>query len=362
MVNAKPHVLIMAGGTGGHVFPAIAVADELRARGVEVSWMGTQAGMESRIVPQAGIPIHYIKVSGLRGKGVLGWMLAPFRLTFAVIQAITIVHKIKPISVLGMGGFASGPGGVAAWLLHRPLVLHEQNAIIGMTNKLLSHIATRVMEAFPGVFNDRLAEHVGNPIRKTISDLPDPEQRYAEHKDAIRILIIGGSLGAQALNETVPKAIADLPPSMKVEVWHQSGRNKIDATRDVYQQSQVSARVDSFIDDMAEAYAWADLVICRAGALTVSELSAAGVPAIFIPFPYAVDDHQTKNAQYMVEAGAGIIMQQKTMTVSSLSECLQDLINKGRDHLLQMAQAARTCAKPDATNDVANACLEVAHG
>lgn len=362
MVNAKPHVLIMAGGTGGHVFPAIAVADELRARGVEVSWMGTRAGMESRIVPEAGIPIHYIKVSGLRGKGALGWILAPFRLTYAVIQALAIVYKIKPVSVLGMGGFASGPGGVAAWLLHRPLIVHEQNAIIGMTNKLLSHIATRVMEAFPGVFNDKLAEHVGNPIRKAISDLPEPAERYAKHKGAIRILIIGGSLGAQALNETVPKAIAQLPESMKVEVWHQSGRNKIDTTRDVYQQSKVNARVDSFIDDMAEAYDWADLVICRAGALTVSELAAAGVPAIFIPFPYAVDDHQTKNAQYMVEAGAAIIMQQKSLTASLLSECLQELINKGRDHLLKMAQAARSCAKPDATSDVANACLEVAHG
>lgn len=362
MVMVKPRVLIMAGGTGGHVFPALAVADELRARGVEVRWMGTRTGMESRIVPQAEIPIHYIKVSGLRGKGALGWILAPFKLTYAVIQAMVIVSRIKPASVLGMGGFASGPGGVAAWLLHRPLVLHEQNAIIGMTNKLLSHIATRLMEAFPGAFNDRLAEHVGNPVRKVISDLPEPGVRYSGHTGAIRILIIGGSLGAQALNETVPKAIAQLPDSMKLEIWHQSGRNKLDATLKVYKQNDVEAKVESFITDMAEAYAWADLVICRAGALTVSELAAAGVAAVFIPFPFAVDDHQTKNAQYMVDAGAAKIIQQKNMTASSLGDCLQELISKGREHLVKMAEAARGCARPDATIDVANACLEVARG
>lgn len=362
MVTANPHVLIMAGGTGGHVFPAIAVADELRSRGVEVSWMGTQAGMESRIVPEAGIPIHYIKVSGLRGKGILGWLLAPFRLSYAVIQAFSIVSKLKPVSVLGMGGFASGPGGVAAWLLRCPLVLHEQNAVIGMTNKLLSHLATRVMEAFPGAFNDKLAEHVGNPVRKDIGQLPEPAIRYKERQGAIRILIIGGSLGAKALNETVPKAIAELPASLQVEVWHQSGRNKLEETNDVYQQSKVNAKVVSFIDDMAEAYGWADLVICRAGALTVSELAAAGVPAIFIPFPFAVDDHQTMNAQYMVKAGAAKLMQQSSMTATSLSECLQELIGKGREHLAKMAEAARTCARPNATIDVANACLEVARG
>lgn len=359
---AKPHVLIMAGGTGGHVFPALAVADELRSRGVEVSWMGTKAGLESRIVPEAGIPIHYIKVSGLRGKGLVGWLLAPVKLVIAIIHALAIVIKIKPVSVLGMGGFASGPGGVAAWLLRRPLVLHEQNAVIGMTNKLLSHIATRLMEAFPGAFKDNMAEHVGNPIRKAISDLPEPAVRYQQREDAIRILVIGGSLGAQALNETVPQAIAALPESINVEVWHQSGANKLDITCDSYQQSSVTANVVSFVDDMAKAYAWADLVICRAGALTVSELSAAGVAAIFIPFPYAVDDHQTLNAQYLVDAGAARLMQQKSLTAESLSDCLQELIDKGRSHLLKMAEAARTCAKPDATIDVANACLEVTNG
>ena len=227
-MSTKPHVLIMAGGTGGHVFPAIAVADELRARGVEVSWMGTKAGMESRIVTEAGIPIHYIKVSGLRGKGALGWILAPFKLTYAVFQAVSIVSKIKPVSVLGMGGFASGPGGIAAWLLRRPLILHEQNAIIGMTNKFLSHFAMRVMEAFPGAFNDKLAEHVGNPIRKDIFEIPEPAERYTKHEGAIRILIIGGSLGAQALNETVPEAISRLPETMKVEIWHDLSLRGVD--------------------------------------------------------------------------------------------------------------------------------------
>lgn len=362
MVMVKPHVLIMAGGTGGHIFPALAVADELRRRGVDVSWMGTQQGMEARVVAEAGIPIHFIKVSGLRGNGVIGWLLAPVKLTIAIVHALSIIMKIKPASVLGMGGFASGPGGVAAWLLRRPLVLHEQNAVIGMTNKLLAHIATRLMEAFPGAFKDPMAEHVGNPVRQSISELPEPAARYQQREGAIRILVIGGSLGAQALNETVPRAIATLPASSKVEVWHQSGRNKDQATREMYQENKVSAKVMNFIDDMAEAYAWADLVICRAGALTVSELSAAGVAAVFIPFPYAVDDHQTLNAQYLVDANAALLIQQKTLTAESLATCLQELIEKGRNHLMTMAEAARNCAKPNATMDVANACLEVAHG
>ena len=362
MVTVKPHVLIMAGGTGGHVFPALAVADELRSRGVQVSWMGTQAGLESRVVPAAGLPIHYIKVSGLRGNGFVGWLLAPVKLSVAIIQALLIVIKIKPAAVLGMGGFASGPGGVAAWLLRRPLVLHEQNAVMGMTNKLLSYMATRVMEAFPGAFKDQMAECVGNPIRKNISDLPEPQQRFSQREGAIRILVIGGSLGAQALNETVPQAISMLSDSMKLEIWHQSGRNKEDTTRALYEKNKASAKVVSFVEDMAEAYAWADLVICRAGALTISELSAVGVAAIFIPFPHAVDDHQTLNAQYLVEAGAAKLIQQKTLTAELLSTCVRELIDAGRHQLLNMAVAARTCAKPNATRDVANACLEVANG
>jgi len=362
MVTSKPHVLIMAGGTGGHIFPALAVADELRARGVEVSWMGTKAGLESRVVPQAGISIHYIKVSGLRGHGLLGWSLAPVKLTIATIHALAIIMKIKPASVLGMGGFASGPGGLAAWLLRRPIVLHEQNAIIGMTNKLLSHLATRLMEAFPGAFKDSMAEHVGNPVRDAILNLPEPAVRYQQREGAIRILVIGGSLGAQVLNETVPQAIATLPESMDVDVWHQSGRNKLDSTRQNYQQSSITAKVVSFVDDMAEAYAWADLVICRAGALTVSELSVAGVAAIFVPLPHAVDDHQTFNAKYLVNAGAAEIIQQNELTAESLGNCLKEMISKGRSHLLKMAEAARSRAKTDATINVANACLEVAHG
>lgn len=362
MVTGKPHVLIMAGGTGGHIFPALAVADELHSRGVEVSWMGTEKGLEARVVPGAGIPIYYIKVSGLRGNGMLGWVLAPVKLSIALMQAIAIVLRVKPVSVLGMGGFASGPGGVAAWLCRRPLVLHEQNAKIGLTNKLLSHLATRLMEAFPGAFGDRMAEHVGNPVRKTIFEIAEPATRYQQRKGAMRILVIGGSLGAQALNETVPQAIAQLPGSIEVEIWHQAGRDKDKLTRDLYESNHLDARVTAFIDDMAEAYAWADLVICRAGALTVSELAAAGVAAIFIPYPFAVDDHQTLNARYMVEAGAAKLMQQKLLSAESLGECLQALFTQGRSQLLAMAEAARSCAKPNATVDVANACLEVAHG
>jgi UDP-N-acetylglucosamine--N-acetylmuramyl-(pentapeptide) pyrophosphoryl-undecaprenol N-acetylglucosamine transferase len=362
MVMAKPHVLIMAGGTGGHVFPALAVADELRSRGIDVSWIGTKTGLEARVISKADIPIYFIKISGLRGKGIVGWLLAPFKLVVAVIQALSIVKKINPTSVLGMGGFASGPGGVAAWLLRRPLVLHEQNAIVGMTNKLLAHLATRLLEAFPGAFNDNMAEHVGNPVRKEILDLPEPVARYQQREGAIRILVIGGSLGAKALNDVVPQAIAALPESITVEILHQSGRNKLESTEQNYQKHNIQATVTSFIEDMAGAYGWADLVICRAGALTISELSTAGLAAIFIPYPYAVDDHQTLNAQYMVDAGAACLMKQQELTVEKLTNNLQELIGEGRQQLLKMAQAARSCAKPNATNDVADICLEVANG
>lgn len=363
MVNSQLRVMIMAGGTGGHIFPALAVATYLREEGVDVTWIGTQRGLESRLVPQAGFPIEYIKVSGLRGNGILGWVFAPVKLSLAIVQAIKIFMKVKPDSVLGMGGFASGPGGLVAWLMRRPLVLHEQNATVGMTNRILSHFATRVMEAFPGAFEEKvIAEYTGNPIRKVITDIESPATRFASRQGAIRILIIGGSLGAQALNETVPQAIALLPENMKVEVWHQSGASKLDMTRKAYESADVNAKVEEFIEDMADAYAWADLVICRAGALTVSEIAAAGVAAIFVPYPYAVDDHQTLNAQYLVDAGAAQIIQQKNMTVDVLTEVLTMMLEKGRTQLQTMAEAARKCAMPDATQRVAQACMEVING
>ena len=364
MVSNKPHVLIMAGGTGGHIFPALAVANLLREEGLDVTWMGTERGLESRLVPEAGFPIEYIKVSGLRGKGVLGWVFAPVKLSMAVIQAIKVFKKVKPDSVLGMGGFASGPGGMAAWLTRKPLVLHEQNAAVGLTNKILSHVATRVLEAFPGAFAEsEMAEHTGNPIRKTITDIALPAERFASRQgSSIRILVIGGSLGAQALNETVPQAIALLQENIKIEVRHQSGANKLDMTRAAYESSDVEANVTEFIDDMAEAYSWADLVICRAGALTVSEVAATGVAAVFVPYPYAVDDHQTLNAQYLVDAGAAEIVQQKNMSVDVLTRVLEMMLEKGRSQLLSMAEAARACAKPEATALDAKACKEVMNG
>jgi UDP-N-acetylglucosamine--N-acetylmuramyl-(pentapeptide) pyrophosphoryl-undecaprenol N-acetylglucosamine transferase len=265
--------------------------------------------------------------------------------------------------VLGLGGFVTGPGGVAAWLLRRPLVIHEQNAIAGLTNRLLSRLARRVLEAFPGSFPANIkTEQTGNPIRTDICDLPIPEQRIAAHQDELRILVIGGSLGAQALNEVLPQAIALLPEQNRPAIWHQAGQNKDAATREAYASANVEARVEPFIANMAEAYGWADLVICRAGALTISELAAAGVGAILVPYPHAVDDHQTRNALYLTEAGAARLMLQTELTPEALANVLRELLGEGREGLVKMANAARQQAKPHATRQVAETCLEVMHG
>mgnify|MGYP001813977653 FL=1 len=360
---AANNILIMAGGTGGHVFPALAVARYLRDEGVAVTWLGTRRGLEARLVPEAGFPIEYISVTGLRGRGLLGWLLAPFRLTAALWQALQVCLRCRPGVVLGLGGFVTGPGGVAAWLLRRPLVIHEQNAIAGLTNRLLSRLARRVLEAFPGSFPANIkTEQTGNPIRTDICDLPSPEQRIAAHQDELRILVIGGSLGAQALNEVLPQAIALLPEQNRPAIWHQAGQNKDAATREAYASANVEARVEPFIANMAEAYGWADLVICRAGALTISELAAAGVGAILVPYPHAVDDHQTRNALYLTEAGAARLMLQTELTPEALANVLRELLGEGREGLVKMANAARQQAKPHATRQVAETCLEVMHG
>lgn len=360
---AGGNILIMAGGTGGHVFPALAVARYLRDAGVEVVWLGTRRGLEARVVPEAGFPIEYISISGLRGKGVLGWLLAPVHLTIALWQAIRVCLRCRPGAVLGLGGFVTGPGGLAAWLLRRPLVIHEQNAIAGLTNRLLSHLALRVLEAFPGSFSATTkTEQTGNPVRADIAALPAPAERIAEHQGPCRLLVIGGSLGAQALNEIVPQALAQLPVETRPHVWHQAGQNKDQATRQTYAASGVEGRVEPFIADMAEAYGWADLVICRAGALTVSELAAAGVGAVLVPYPHAVDDHQTRNALYLTEAGAGRLILQSELTPAALADVLRELLREGREGLVKMASAAREMAKPTATQRVADICLEVMHG
>ncbi len=360
---AANNILIMAGGTGGHVFPALAVARYLRNEGVEVTWLGTRRGLEARVVPEAGFPIEYISITGLRGRGLLGWLLAPIRLSAALWQALQVCLRCRPGVVLGLGGFVTGPGGVAAWLLRRPLVIHEQNAIAGLTNRLLSRLARRVLEAFPGSFPQSIkTEQTGNPIRADICDLPIPESRMAAHQAELRILVIGGSLGAQALNEVLPQAVSLLPLESRPAIWHQAGQNKDAATRDAYEMVNVEARVEPFIADMAEAYAWADLVICRAGALTISELAAAGLGAILVPYPHAVDDHQTRNALYLTEAGAARLILQPELSPELLANVLRDLLNGGRVGLVKMATEARRLAKPEATRQVAETCLEVMHG
>jgi UDP-N-acetylglucosamine--N-acetylmuramyl-(pentapeptide) pyrophosphoryl-undecaprenol N-acetylglucosamine transferase len=355
MMSVRP-VLIMAGGTGGHVFPALAVADELRARGVPVVWLGTRSGIEARVVKQAGYQIEWLSITGLRGKNMATLLLAPFRLVIACAQAFRVLWQRKPGAVLGMGGFTAGPGGLMAWLLRRPLIIHEQNAVAGMTNRILAHFAGQVLEAFPHTFSGK-AMVVGNPVRKEIQQLSDPQMRIGKHKDALRILVIGGSLGAQRLNEIVPEAISHIVGDARPDILHQTGLAKLEMTRELYQRHGVDARIETFIDDMAKAYGWADLVICRAGAMTVFELAAAGVGSILIPYPYAVDDHQTANAEYLASVGAAIVKQQHELTSEWLSDTVIRM-NQHRDTLVKMAAAARSMAKPKAASEVADCCIQ----
>jgi len=351
-------VLVMAGGTGGHVFPALAVAEALRARGLEVVWMGTRLGLEARIVPAAGIPVEWITIGGLRGKSLGTRLVAPFKVGLAVLQALRIMLRVKPVVVLGMGGYAAGPGGVAAWLARCPLVIHEQNAIAGTTNRILARLAKRVLAAFPGAFPYTVpAEVVGNPVRGAIAALPTPGARFAGRSGAPRLLVLGGSQGALALNEVVPQALARLPVALRPEVRHQAGRNTLDVAQAAYENVGVTAEVTEFIDDMAEAYGWADLAICRAGALTVSELAAAGLPAVLVPFPAAVDDHQTLNGGYLVAAGAAVLVPEKQLSHGRLARVLAGLLGD-RGRLLDMARRARGVARPQALAAIERVLLE----
>jgi UDP-N-acetylglucosamine--N-acetylmuramyl-(pentapeptide) pyrophosphoryl-undecaprenol N-acetylglucosamine transferase len=363
MVTETTTVLVMAGGTGGHVFPALAVAQQMRAQGMVVHWLGTRAGLEAKLIPQAGFAIDFISIRGLRGKNALGWLLAPARMLFAISQSLRVCRRIRPNVVLGMGGFVTGPGGVASWLLRKPLVIHEQNAIPGMTNRWLAKFAKRVLQAFPDSFAPRQnLYHTGNPVRAGILNLGKPAQRYPERNGPIRILIIGGSLGAQALNTCVPQALAKLDAGLRPQIWHQSGRNKLTETQQAYTALGLEAKLVEFIDDMDAAYAWADLLICRAGAMTISEISNVGIAAILVPYPHAVDDHQTANARFLSQAGAAILIQQVELTPERLANELTSLIKSGRSRLLAMANKALTLAKPHATEDVIRHCLEVAYG
>ncbi len=355
----SPLILIMAGGTGGHVYPALAVAEQLRDWGVDVVWLGTRKGLEARVVPAAGFALDAVKVSGLRGKAVLQRVLAPFMLVWAFLQSLVIMLRRRPGAVLGMGGYVSGAGGVSAWLLRRPLLIHEQNAVAGFTNRVLERFATRVFEAFPNTFPARRhALHTGNPVRAAIIAVSAPEQRLTTHQGPLRLLVLGSSLGARAINRLLPDALALLEPTTRPQVWHQAGSSHFEEVPIAYQKCGVEARVVPYIDDMAEAYAWADLVLCRAGAMTIAELAAVGVAAILVPYPHAVDDHQTGNAHYLCDAGAGILIQQNDLNAADLSALLKGFA-ADRPRLLRMAQAARALAKPDATQQVARLCLEL---
>ncbi len=353
-------VMLMAGGTGGHVFPALAVAEALRERGVPVAWLGSPDSFESRLVPEHGFEIQLVDIKGLRGNGLKRWLLAPFKLTRAMFQCGRILRRRRPAVVLGMGGFVSGPGGLVARLLGIPLVIHEQNAVPGMTNSWLSQVASRVFEAFPGSFKPAVgAVACGNPVRREISELPGPAERMQGRTGPVRLLVIGGSLGAQALNQSLPGILAGLDGNERPLVRHQAGRDKSEATRALYKQMGVEADVSDFIRDMADAYAWADLVVCRAGALTVSELATAGVAAILVPYPHAVDDHQTRNAGYLVEAGAAQLLPQRELERDGFSESLMRLL-RDRTQLLEMALKAHALAMPGATGVVADYCEELA--
>jgi len=354
-------ILIMAGGTGGHVFPALAVARCLMAQGVPVSWLGTAAGIECRLVPGDGIDLHLIDVRGIRGKGIGTLLCAPVIMLKALIQALLAMRRLRPGVALGMGGFVSGPGGIAAWLLGIPLIIHEQNAIPGLSNRILSLVAAVVLEGFPGVFRGNKSQYTGNPVRSDIAGLRPPELRLRSRGSAgLQLLVLGGSQGAQVLNQVLPELSRQLGREMDLRVWHQAGERHYAGTCDAYRQSGVDpqkVRVVPFIEDMAAAYDWADLVICRSGALTLAELCVAGIASILIPYPHAVDDHQTANAKRMVAHGCAILIPECGLDLCKLAEIVTDF-SRIREKLIEMARRARELAKPDAASAVASFCLE----
>ncbi|WP_310637246.1 undecaprenyldiphospho-muramoylpentapeptide beta-N-acetylglucosaminyltransferase [Delftia acidovorans] len=347
--------LIMAGGTGGHIFPGLAVAQALRERGWNVRWLGAPGSMESRIVPAQGFPLETIEFSGVRGKGIMTLAFLPMRLLRAFWQALAVVRRVKPDVVVGLGGYISFPGGMMAVLAGKPLVLHEQNSVAGMANKVLASVSHRIFTAFPNVFPK--GRWVGNPLRQAFTEQPAPEQRFAGRSGPLRLLVVGGSLGAKALNEIVPQALALIPADVRPVVLHQSGAAQIDALRANYAAAGVAAELTPFIDDTARAFAEADVIVCRAGASTVTEIAAVGAAAIYVPFPSAVDDHQTTNARFLVDAGGGWLMQQSALTAQSLAEMLQ---NMQRATLLERAGKAMKMQKTDATAEVVAACEELA--
>ncbi len=348
-------LLVMAGGTGGHVFPGLAVADVMRQRAWNVVWVGNPGGMEATLVPRHGIPMKWVRFGGLRGKGLATKAMLPVNLLRAFWQSLAVLREVRPAVVLGMGGYVAFPAGMMAALTGTPLVVHEQNSIAGLTNRVLARFADRVLVAFPGAIPD--AAWSGNPVRGDVAALPPPAQRYAGREGPLRLLVVGGSLGAQALNTVVPQALAALPPERRPRVVHQSGRRHLAALQAAYRDAGVDAQAVEFIDDMAAAYADADLVVCRAGAMTVSEVAAAGVASLMVPFPHAVDDHQTTNARFLSEREAALLVPQAELTPQRLAALLEGL---DRTCLLAMAERARALARPDAAAQVADACEAIA--
>ncbi len=354
-MTAPKTALIMAGGTGGHIFPGVAVAQELTARGWRVHWLGTPGSMEARIVPQHGLPLETIDFSGVRGKGVITLALLPLKLLRAFWQALAVVRRVRPDVVIGMGGYVTFPGGVMAVAAGKPLLLHEQNSVAGMANRVLASMADRIFTAFPGVF--RKGHWVGNPLRAAFTQQPGPAERFAGRSGPLKLLVVGGSLGARALNDIVPQALALLPEDKRPLVMHQSGAAQIEQLRANYQAAGVQAELTPFIDDTAAAFAEADVIVCRAGASTVTEIAAVGAAALFVPFPHAVDDHQSTNARFLVDAGGGWLVQQADMTPRSLADML---LNMERPALLERALKAKNMQKTQATREVVSACEELA--
>jgi UDP-N-acetylglucosamine--N-acetylmuramyl-(pentapeptide) pyrophosphoryl-undecaprenol N-acetylglucosamine transferase len=359
MTARQPTLMVMAGGTGGHVFPGLAVAERMREAGWQVVWLGNPNGMEAKLVPQHGVPMEYVQFGGLRGKGLKTKLVLPFNLLRACAQSFGVLRRVKPDVVLGMGGYITFPAGLVTAFTGRPLVLHEQNSIAGLANKVLAKLARRVLLAFPEALP--AGEWTGNPIRASLSRTQIPAIRYAARNGKLRVLVVGGSLGAAALNEAVPRALAQIPAEVRPSVVHQAGAKHIEVLRSNYEAVGLAEGEDvklvPFINDMAAAYADADLVICRSGAMTVSEIAAVGVAALFVPFPHAVDDHQTTNAAFLAEAGAAVLVQQRDLTVDCLAEWLH---GQTRAKLAEMAERSRALAKPEATETVARACAEAA--
>ena len=348
-------LLVMAGGTGGHIFPGIAVAEALRAQGWRVVWMGRPDGMEARIVPARGYETAWVRFGALRGKGLLRKLLLPLTLLSGFWQALRAVRRVRPDVVLGMGGYITFPGGMMAALLGRPLVLHEQNSVAGLANRVLAGVADHVLTGFPDAL--RKGRWVGNPVRDDIAALAPPEERFAARTGPLRVLVVGGSLGASVLNEVVPRALALLAPEARPQVVHQAGERHLDNLRAAYDAAGVEGELLSFIEDMAGCYGAADVVICRAGALTVAELAAAGVASVLVPYPHAVDDHQTVNARFLADRDAAILLPQPELNVEALADLLAGF---ERERLAQMASAARALARPDATAEVARVCAQAA--